>query len=620
MCGIAGIFHLKAENAGSPANPEKILNLLRHRGPDNQSFVNFKTTTLYHSRLEIIDTTEASNQPFVNENKSRGLVFNGEIFNYQALQQQMPHLKTNGDVEVLFQLLQQKGKDALNDLNGFFAFAYFDEERNTLLLARDRSGVKPIYYYKDKDKFIFASELKPLMELAGPQELDHEQLYTYFRLNYCAGEKTIFKNVFRLLPGHYIELSDKKFSPGNWYEAKKTNNLSTEGTHQVHLAGLLEDAVRLRLHADVPVGTFLSGGVDSSVISALAKKYKPDLNTFSIGFADENYFDETVYSELVARHIGSNHHVFKLKEDDFLQNIDAFLSSIDEPFADSSAFNFYMLSMYTRRHVKVALSGDGADELFKGYNKHRALLMSDNAFMKAVSAIVPKLIPGGKSSRNSGLQNRLRQLKKFNVLSGLSEIEKQKFLASISTDEESKQLLKQTSSPAYFNSLFQSGTTLKNFPVQDTFDLQTVLTDDMLVKADRFSMQHGVEIRNPFLDYRVAEFALNLPESQKINSRSQKIILRETFSDLLPEQIFTRSKKGFELPLQKWLTGQLKQKLDSHWLNKEKIIGEGLLNYDQVQIIRNQLFSVNPGDSAAKLWAIVIFKSWLTNFKDYIKH
>jgi asparagine synthase (glutamine-hydrolysing) len=218
------------------------------------------------------------------------------------------------------------------------------------------------------------------------------------------------------------------------------------------------------------------------------------------------------------------------------------------------------------------------------------------------------------------LQNKVRQLKKFNTLGNLSSIEKQQFLASISNDTECQELLIGKHSCLYFNSLFETTAGFRNFDLEDSFDLQTVLADDMLVKADRFSMQHGVEIRNPFLDYRVVEFALNLPLAQKINKTNQKIILKESFSDLLPKQIFTRSKKGFELPLQKWLSGQLKNKLENDWLNSDKLIAEGFLTTEEIKNIKNQLFSDSPGDSAARLWAIIIFESWLQNFKDYIKH
>ncbi len=612
MCGIAGILYFDNKTLKKFNDTQKILDLLARRGPDNQGFKQYSHCTLFHSRLQILDTSISSNQPFSDTENHCALVFNGEIFNYKEFYKTQTNLKTTGDVEVLFNLVKNEGQNCLNSLNGFFAFAFFDSEKNSLLVARDRLGIKPLYYYKDDDKFAFASELKPLLNLVGKQELNRDQINAYFRLNYCAGQETIFKNVYRLLPGQLIELKNNAVSVKNWYVAPKINTNAT-------LNDLLDDAVKLRLHADVPVGTFLSGGVDSSIISALAKKHKTDLHTFSIGFKDEAFFDETNYAELVAKHINSNHHTFKLSEEDLLNNIHDFLNCIDEPFADSSAFNFYMLSKFTKKYVKVALSGDGADELFKGYNKHKALLMSENSLTKLIAGTTTPLLSLSSGSRQGILANKTRQLKKFNTLVKLSSLEKQKFLASISTQKEIDQLLKTKIDPDYFDSLFKTTESLHNFNLEDTFDLQTVLSDDMLVKADRYSMQHGIEIRNPFLDYRVVEFALNLEKNKKINKNEQKIILKKSFGNLLPNEIFERSKKGFEAPLHKWLSGKFNSEVENKILNKEKIESENILNYDYIAELKKKLHSKNPGDSAAKLWAVIVFESWLTNFKEYIK-
>ncbi|MCC6370055.1 MAG: asparagine synthase (glutamine-hydrolyzing) [Bacteroidia bacterium] len=607
MCGIAGIFYKKGPVPADVPH-QKVLQLLKHRGPDFQSFKAFDNCVLYHARLEIIDTTEASNQPFADAEQKNAMVFNGEIFNYKALQKNHSGLKTNGDVEVLFRQLKAFGKAGLKQLNGFFAFAFFDPQKNTLFVARDRYGVKPLYYYNDDEKFAFASEIKPLLQLVGKQTLNTNQLYSYFRLNYSAGKESMLNNIYRLLPGECIELTATDFKTDTWYQAPKLEN-------KTNFKDLLNDAVKIRLQADVPVGTFLSGGIDSSIISALAKQHKPDLETFSIGFEKESYFDETVYSEMVAKHIGSKHHVFKLREDDFSENIQAFLNAIDEPFADSSAFNFYLLSKYTQQHVKVALSGDGADELFKGYNKHKALLLSENTSNRLFASVVSAFFKVGKSSRDGNFKNKLRQLNKFNTLAKLSGHEKQKFLAAISTHNDVQSLLRGAAPQGYFDSLFASSQSFKNFEFENTFDIQTVLADDMLVKADRFSMQHGIEIRNPFLDYRIVEYALNMPEAEKISKEGQKLILRKNFEDLLPAEIFTRRKKGFELPLQKWLSNQLRSKVETVWLNKEKIEAQGYLNYTQVKAIKDMAFSDNPGDSAAKLWASIVFQAWLENLE-----
>jgi len=612
MCGIAGILYFDEKSLKKLNNDQKILDLLKHRGPDHQAFIKFTDCTLFHSRLEILDTTGASNQPFSTDENKHCLVFNGEIFNYKEFQKTQTDLRTTGDVEVLFNLLKNKGENCLNELNGFFAFGFYNKENKSLLVARDRYGIKPLYYYKDEEKFAFASELKPLLELTGKQGLNYDQINTYFRFNYCAGPETIFKNIYRLQPGQFIEIKNKTVSIKNWYKVPKPSAA-------VDLSNLLEDAVKLRLHADVPVGTFLSGGVDSSIISALAKKHKADLHTFSIGFKNEAFFDETNYAEMVAKHINSNHHTFKLSEDDLLNNIETFLNCIDEPFADSSAFNFYMLSKFTKKHVKVALSGDGADELFKGYNKHKALLMSESSFNKLIAGTSTPLLALSSGSRHGALSNKTRQLKKFNALLKLSPTEKQKYLASISTPQDLESLLKQKTDHSYFDSLFKVNPAYSDLTLEDSFDLQTVLADDMLVKADRFSMQHGVEIRNPFLDHRVVAFALNLEKNKKINKSAQKIILKKTFGNLLPAAIFERSKKGFEVPLHKWLSGNFNSSIEKDILNKTKIEEENILNYAYIKVLKDNLHSKYPGDSAAKLWAIIVFERWLTNFKEYIK-
>lgn len=612
MCGIAGVYFFNQADADKQAPSTKVLELLRHRGPDHQAFRANKGSHLYHSRLSIIDTSAASHQPFAATSAPQSLVFNGEIFNYRELASRLETLQTQGDVEVLYKLLCAQGLSCLTQLNGFFAFGFYDEQTHRLLVARDRFGVKPLYYYRDSHKLAFASELKPLLELIGPQPINQSALYSYLRLNYCAGNETIFQQVYRLLPGQSLDVHHHQVEINNWYQAPNTKE-STQ------LFPLLNDAVKLRLQADVPVGTFLSGGIDSSIISALAIRHKPDLHTFSVGFDQEHYFDETRYSEMVAKHIGSNHHVLRLKEEDFLGQLPAFLNALDEPFADSSAFNFYTLSKYTSKFVKVALSGDGADELFKGYHKHRALLLSRHAGYRMAAQLLRPFQNFGGGSRHGKFKNALRQIRKFGELQNLNDIEAIQHLACISSDSQVSRLLLNGKDDQVFKNLFHVYAPFGKLSLEDSFDLHTVLADDMLVKADRFSMQHGLEIRNPFLDYRVVEYAMQLDLSQKINSREQKRILRESFGALLPDEIFTRKKRGFELPLEKWLRHVLSQQNAHQYLQPEKIRAQGFLQADEVLRLQTQLFSANAGDSAAQLWAILVWQAWMENFKDYIQ-
>ena len=611
MCGIAGIYFFSGENSSLKAETNKITKALSHRGPDYQNSHSFKKCTLYHARLTILDLSTDSNQPFLDSDKQKGLVYNGEIFNYKDLQTKLSNLKTKGDVEVLFKLFEKENINCLDKLNGFFAFAFYDSLKDELQVVRDRYGVKPLYYYYDKEKIAFASELKALMELTGPQELNHNALHTYLRLNYISGKETIFKNIFRLLPGEYISVKNKELVVNHWYSVpveKKQNSIKE----------LLTDAVKLRLHADVPVGCFLSGGLDSSIISALAKKHHDNIHTFSIGFADEPFFDETEYAELVAKHINSNHHTFKLKNTDLLENITPFLKSIDEPFADSSAFNVYVLSKYTKQHVKVALSGDGADELFMGYNKHKAELLSRTFSSKALSPLVNPVLSVLPDSRNKKFSNKIRQLKRFSKSANLNADERYINWACISSEKEVNDLLLSKSNHS-FNQLFDEAFQQKNFNPVNYADLKIVLADDMLVKADRMSMQHGLEIRNPFLDYRIVEFAMNLPENKKISNQGQKLILKESFKDLLPSRIFAREKKGFELPLWKWLKNELKSDIEINWLSEKTIKEQNIFNYEGVKKLKQKLFSDNPGDSPAQIWALIIFQNWYVNFKAFIK-
>jgi len=612
MCGIAGIFYFKTKHRGVIRQHSTVLEALKHRGPDFQMHRAYPSADLYHSRLSILDLSEASHQPFEDEEQHHALVYNGEIFNYRALADSTFHLKTTGDAEILFELLKREKENALMRLNGFFSFGFLDNTQQELLLARDRYGVKPLYYYKDDTKLVFASELKALLSLTGPLELNTEQLYTYLRLNYCAGEERIFKGVYSLAPGTFLKANSAGVSGGNWYKV----NDQVSGSN---LESLLSDAVKLRLEADVPVGCFLSGGLDSSLISALAKKEKPGLKTFSIGFKDHRYLDESRYAELVAQHIKSTHYSYKLSEDDFLHHVPEFLRSVDEPFADSSAFNVYLLSKHSRHEVKVALSGDGADELFKGYLKHKALLYSEHPFIRSASRMAKLLGNRIPSSRESAFQNSMRKLKKLGQLRSLSSVEKQEFLASLSSNEEARALINGGITGTAFKRLFQNAGHYKTYPLEDWFDIQVVLAEDMLVKADRFSMRHGLEIRNPFLDHRIVNYALNLRRDQKITFKQQKIILRQQLAHLIPEKIIRRPKKGFELPLKSWLCGQLRERLENDWLNEEKIKQEGILNFETVAALKARLFSPNPGDSAAKVWALVIFENWLNNYKPFIK-
>lgn len=544
------------------------------------------------------------------------MVFNGEVFNYETLGRELD-CRTTGDVEVLMKLFDRQGTACLNSLNGFFAFAFYNRQADVMHIVRDRLGIKPLYYYLDEDLLVFASEIRPLLQVVGRQKLNREAIYQYFRFNYMVSPESVFANIRQLSVGHYIEVKQNKATLRQWYDPVPDTPGHGAASSAATLQELLTDAVKLRLHADVPVGCFLSGGVDSSVVSAIAARHHNQLHTFSIGFRDEPFFDETAYAERVATHIGSQHHTFRLGNNDLFENLFGFLNSMDEPFADSSALNVYILSKLTRQHVKVALSGDGADELFMGYNKHRAEWLVRHSVYRQLKPVAGPLLRLLPKSRQGYFSNKFRQLDRFYASAGMPAGQRYLSWASISTPQELDHLLAYSVQPGPLP-VEQFFSKHEHYKALNLADLDMVLGDDMLVKVDRMSMRQGLEVRNPFLDYRVVEFALDLPVHEKISRHEQKIILRRAFSELLPLEIFSRPKKGFEVPLLKWFNKELRSTIDDIWLSKTFIEQQGLFNYSYIQALRQQLGAASPGDVAAKVWALIVFQQWFINHQDHI--
>ncbi|HEY1038112.1 MAG TPA: asparagine synthase (glutamine-hydrolyzing), partial [Bacteroidia bacterium] len=493
---------------------------------------------------------------------------------------------------------------------GFFAFGIYDEQADTAFVARDRFGVKPMYYSETKDGFYFSSELLPIQHLLKNKELNPKSLDAYFQLNYLPGEESILKGIKRLLPGHCVTIKNNKSVFRKYYRLAPKQPYVVNTNAEKELRRHLENAVADRMVADVDVGSFLSGGIDSTIVTAIASQQTTHLHTFSLGFKDNDFFDESSLAELTAQKYKTNHHTFKLSNDDLLEEFDNFLHAIDEPFADSSALNVFILSKRTRPHVKVVLSGDGADELFAGYNKHRAeWLMRNkkgfNAFVK-LAAPFAGLLP---QSRNSSLGNKARQLVKYNKSMQLGLQERYWKLASISTQEEVTHLLLKTEEAKELKKQYTEGVN-NDFNSFLLADVNMLLPYDMLTKVDMMSMDNGLEVRNPFLDHRLVEFAFSLPAESKINGSQQKIILKESCKDLIPDEILNRPKHGFEVPIQQWFANELKSRIEDEWLNEDFLRDQKIFSIEAIRQLKKQLFSTSPGDSAAKVWAIIIFNSW----------
>lgn len=627
MCGITGIYAFNQIGSLYMINLGKSIEKLALRGPDGRgSFVD-DYIALGHRRLSIIDTSSNGRQPMHDDTGRYVIVFNGEIFNYKELKQQLEakgvSFSSECDTEVLLKLYLDKGKKCLDDLVGFFAFALFDKTERSLFIARDRLGIKPLLYYYDEDKLVFASELKALLSYNIPSDLDYTSLYQFLQFNYIPAPSTIIKNVHKLEPGHSLFIKDKKVHKECYYTVPFGK--SAEGKEESYeaqqrmLAELLEESVRLRLVSDVPLGAFLSGGIDSSVVVALASRHVEQLSTFSIGYKDEPFFDETRYANLVAKKFNTRHTVFSLTNDDLFDHLFSMLDYLDEPFADSSALAVYILSKQTAKHVKVALSGDGADELFAGYNKHMGeyKVRQGGGLASLVAALGPlwELLP---KSRNGYVSNKIRQFQRFSDGMKMSPAERYYRWCSFSSEGQAFHMLSERSK----EKLVQEDYALRKRDILKYFspkgnmnevlrsDVQLVLPNDMLFKVDMMSMANGLEVRVPFLDHRVVNYAFSLPVESKVDGKMKKKIVQDTFRELLPAELYNRPKHGFEVPLLKWFRRELKGYINDELLNDQWIHEQGIFEVRELRKLKQELFSSNPGDSHAKVWGLLVFQYW----------
>lgn len=626
MCGITGIFAFNLLGKLNKIHVTAATMALEKRGPDFQDIHLDEWVGLGHRRLSIIDTSEYGHQPMWDSGHRYCIVFNGEIFNYQSLRQELESagvsFRSHSDTEVLLNLFIRDGEACLNKLNGFFAFCIYDKKEQTFFVARDRYGIKPLLYLFDEDKFVFASEMKSIVQYGIDRTLDLASLHTYLQLNYIPAPDTIFSHVKKLMPGYCMHVRPGNLAIKPYYTIPyEATGLSPIGYDEAKekLKTLLEASVQRRLVADVPLGAFLSGGIDSSVVTALASRHKPDLHTFSIGFRDEKFFDETEYARLVANHFKTKHTVFSLTNDDLYAHVHAILDYLDEPFADSSAINVYILSRETRKHATVALSGDGADELLAGYNKHAAFhrILHSGWKENLVTSLQP-LWSALPQSRNSAFSNKVRQLRRFSEGAKLSSKERYWRWAGYANESDVMKMFTADTRARFAVEQYRTrkDIILKNIPDNESMndilltDVNLVLANDMLTKVDLMSMANALEVRVPFLDYEVVNFIFSLPSDYKINKNLRKRILQDAFRDILPSQLYNRPKKGFEVPLLKWFRREMKSMIVDDLLSKKFIEEQGIFDYAAIEKLIRQLFSSNPGDVHARIWALVVFQHW----------
>jgi asparagine synthase (glutamine-hydrolysing) len=608
-----------------------------YRGPDDEGFFSHGPAGLGHRRLSIIDLSPAGRQPMSNEDESLQLVFNGEIYDFEETRKELVSkghtLKSHTDTETVLHLYEEEGTACVNRLNGMFGFALWDARLQRLWLARDRLGKKPLVYSWDGRRLIFASEIKAL--LTDPdvsRDIDFEALDLYLTLNYIPAPWTIFKSIRKLPAGHHLLLDKGQVSVQAYWDISPDRRESEDDTapgsltwerSKARLRELLEAAVGRRLIADVPLGAFLSGGLDSSIIVALmARQSDRPVKTFSIGYEDLPFFDETRYAREVAKWNRTEHHEFKLGVQDILDTFPKVLDLLDEPFADSSAVPTYIVSRETKRHVTVALSGDGGDELFAGYRmylgehwaRHYARIpgaLRDN--------LIAPLVGRLPDSRETQGLEWVRRAKKF--LRGMSLSFPERFCGwrEIFPWPMRQQLLKPPPERnLYLEFIRQRAEDAKTlFPEDDInrmlyLDVKGLLPGDMLTKVDRMSMANSLEVRVPFLDHTLVDYAFSLKGSAKLGAWRGKRILIETFKDLLPPLLHNRPKWGFEMPIGAWLKKELAFLMEEY-LHKERIEKQGILD---AAVIRDLVSTHMSGrqDTSWQLWSLIVFEHWYEKY------
>ena len=623
MCGICGYL----TRAPMPHEALKAAtNSLIHRGPDDVGYYFSQDSCLGlgHRRLSIIDLSPKGRQPMANEGKTIWVSFNGEIYNYLELRERLlakgHRFKSQTDTEVIVHGYEEWGTDCFSELNGMFAIAIWDEAKQKLILARDRIGQKPLFYHSHNGNFCFASELKALMKLPFfEKEIDFESLKQYLVFNYVPAPRSIFRHTFKLEPGKLLVVSKKTgtirletyWDPIPVLRNKRHNNILSEEAYLDQLEQLLVDAVRKRLISDVPLGAFLSGGIDSSLIVAIMTELSDlPVKTFTIGFEELEY-NEAVYAKRVAEYLRTEHREFYLSSRDSLDIIEKLPDMYDEPFADHSAIPTYLVSKHTREYVTVALSGDGGDELFCGYPRYDWILGKScftslpRALRKLVSNGIRRLLPS--SRRISTLEEALA----FKDLSDL-------YLFSFSSfkQRDLQKLVEDRYDPeaVRFHQVYNM---LNDEDILDVFpmiDLTTYLPGDILTKVDRASMFTSLEARAPLLDYRVVEFAISLPVELKRKNGDKKYLLKELLYKYLPKELFLRPKHGFGIPLSFWLRdkGGLRP-LVEEYLNPERIEKEGTFNAD---FISRLVASHLDGDESHqnRLWALLMLQMWAERY------
>ena len=618
MCGIAGYISL--DKKLDQQHLKSMSNAQAHRGPDADGFY-FNETERYtvglaHRRLSILDLSTTANQPMISHDGRFVMIFNGEVYNFQELaKEKLPGTswKTHSDSEVILECFASYGAECFNWFNGMFAISFWDLQHHKLTLVRDRFGVKPLTYFYDEHAIIFASELKAFEHLPIRKTLNIEGIKDYFFLDYIPKSQTVFKEINKLAPGHYLEYTPASgLTISCWYDLVSKYQLQKKDIKLTEATDcfdeLLGSAVKLRMLSDVKVGSFLSGGTDSSLIAAKFQQNSTmPVETFTIGF-DVASFDETKYARQVADILNTSHHQFDVDEVYSLSRLDAVVDAYDEPFVGPSTIPTLIVCEKARQLVTVALSGDGGDELFLGYNWYsrydqlKNIYRYSNAPMRQLAASVMKKM-GAKYKKGAALLE--------------SENESKLMLHLISQEQgmfSEKEISELFNCEYNHRALCADWENIDQLPIDNKekislFDINNYLANNLMYKMDIASMANGLEVRLPFLDYRLVEFSINLPTDLKINGDMHKFLLKKELERYLPKQLIYRKKWGFPAPIAKWLSGSLAYLIDKYLLDKTAIQQQGIFNYSFIAALVKE-FKMGNAYLGKKVWSLVVFQLW----------
>lgn len=613
MCGICGFIHYKRI---TQKTLQEMNQTLKYRGPDDDGYMlqdieaNNMQIGLAHNRLSILDLSLLGHQPMKSYDNRVAVCFNGEIYNYlnlrNTLQKKGYIFKSNSDTEVIINAYLEWGISCVNKFNGMFAIALWDKVNSMFYLVRDRIGIKPLYYYYDGQNLVFASELKPIMKYPFfKKDINIQALSEYLHYQYITGPKTIFKNTYKLEPGCILTFSNSKIEISSYWSIEKafTNNNPFAGNYQDtknKLKELLLDAVKFRMIADVPLGGFLSGGYDSTLIISLMRELSTNtVKTFTIGFHETQY-DEAQYAEQIAKHLGTEHYYKYLSLDEaktYIKNIPLYF---DEPMADPSQIATMLLARETRQHVTVALSGDAGDELFCGYNKYcRAYNLLKYRHLSKIIKCIDHFI-----DLKTYLKNTSRKFLKLYYCSCPKEIINADFY--VFWDRYNSLLPSATHSEKYVKMTNYTDDIRENYMLTDMI---TYLPDDILTKVDRATMAFSLESRVPFLDYRVVEFALSLPIEYKYKDGNQKRILKDIAYDYVDKDLLDRPKQGFGVPIYEWLQTDFKG-MTQNYFEENFLKRQGIFNPYKINEMVNEFKNRHNPEIARNIWTILVFQMW----------